>query len=299
MPKIYNLSIVLSFFGLWITSMVSGELEIILGFILIFSFGISHGSNDIFLINSISNTKTQYPFFKVLITYLLTVLSAVILFYFFPLVGLTLFIIFSAYHFGEQHWENKLLHIPKNLKNVFYSVYGLLLLQLLFILNHNDVIEVIFSITKHTISKNLIIYSFAFNSIIFTFLILSFYSKFAFFKKIILKELLLLLIFIIIFKVSTLIWGFTIYFIFWHSIPSLYSQVDFIYGSFNKKNVLKYYMKAFPYWLLSLVGISIVYIIFKEEKMFYAIFFSFIAAVTFPHTLVINKMFLNKKTQPS
>ena len=123
--------------------------------------------------------------------------------------------------------------------------------------------------------------------------------RYAYFKAIIIKELFLLLIFTIIFKVSTLIWGFTIYFIFWHSIPSLLEQVTFIYGTFTMKNIKRYCLKAIPYWFLSLMGISIVYFIFKEEKIFYAIFFSFIAAVTFPHTLVINKMFVNKKTQPN
>lgn len=299
MLKIYNLSIVLSFFGLWITSMFSGELEITLGFILIFSFGILHGSNDILLINSISNTKTTYPFFRVLVTYILTVLTAVIIFYFIPLVGLTLFILFSAYHFGEQHWENKTLDISKALKRTFFFTYGLLVLQLLFVLNSNDVIEVVYAITKVMITKNLIFYSFIFNTVIFILLSLFLYLKSEFLKRIILTELTYLLIFTIIFKVSTLIWGFTIYFIFWHSIPSLYEQVNFIYGAFNKKNVYRYCVKAFPYWLISLIGISVVYMIFKEEKIFYAIFFSFIAAVTFPHALVINKMFLNKKTQPN
>tara|TARA_R110000868_G_scaffold51203_1_gene162679 strand:- start:1231 stop:2136 length:906 start_codon:yes stop_codon:yes gene_type:complete len=301
MIKIYNLSIVLSFFGLWITSLFSREIEIILGFILIFSFGIMHGSNDILLINSISisNSKTQHTFFRVLVTYLLTVLSAVIIFYYLPLVGLTLFILFSAYHFGEQHWENKSLNISKKLKHIFFFIYGLLVLQLLFVLNSNDVIEVIFSITNQTISKDLIIYSFITNTIIFTLLALFLYLKLPSLKRTILKELFFLLIFTTIFEVSTLIWGFTIYFIFWHSIPSLYEQVNFIYGAFNKKNVYRYCIKALPYWLLSLIGISVVYIIFKEEKIFYAIFFSFIAAVTFPHALVINKMFLNKKTQPN
>ena len=213
--KIYNLSILFSFFGLWITSMFSGEIEIILGFILIFSFGILHGSNDILLINFISNTKTKYPFFRVLFTYILTVLSAVIIFYFLPLVGLTLFILFSAYHFGEQHWENKTLDISKALRPMFFFIYGLLLLQLLFVLNSNDVIEVIYSITKQIISEDLIIYSFILNTVIFTLLTLYLYLKSDLLKKIILTELAYLLIFTIIFKVSTLIWGFTIYFIFW------------------------------------------------------------------------------------
>ena len=299
MDKINNISILLSFLGLWITSMFSGDFEIILGFLLIFSFGILHGSNDILLIHSISITKTKYPFIRVLATYLIIVLAAVILFYILPSTGLVLFILFSAYHFGEQHWEYRTLNISKYLKNTLYFVYGLLVLQLLFVLNPIDVIKVVFSITGHTLQSAFIIYSFVANSIVFILITIVLVMESDYIKAILLKELLYLVIFTIIFKVSTLIWGFTIYFILWHSIPSLYEQVNFIYGAFNKKNVFQYCKKSFPYWVLSLIGIGIVYVIFKEEKIFYAIFFSFIAAVTFPHTLVINKMFAHKKTQPN
>jgi beta-carotene 15,15'-dioxygenase len=299
MTKIHNLSIVLSFFGLWITSMFSGELEIILGFILIFSFGILHGSNDILLINSISNAKTTYPFFRVLGTYILTVLSAVIIFYFLPLVGLTLFILFSAYHFGEQHWENRLLNKNQLITNLYYIFYGLFILMLVFVFNKQEVIAVIKSITLHQLTTNTIDYYFVATSIIFLFLFLYeiYHSKK--FRTIFLLEIFYLIIFTIIFKVSTLIWGFTIYFILWHSIPSLFEQITFIYGDFNKKNILNYLKNAVPYWLISIIGLMVVFQIFKEEKLLYAIVFSFIAAVTFPHSLVINKMFKHKKTQPN
>jgi Brp/Blh family beta-carotene 15,15'-monooxygenase len=299
MHNIYNSSIVLSFAGLWLTSMVSGQFEIILGFALIFSFGILHGSNDILLIDSISNSKLKYPFFKVLGTYLLTVFSAVILFYFFPIIALLLFVIFSAFHFGEQHWSYRENAISKKIQNSFYFVYGLLILQMLFILNIEEVIEIVKSITEHTLSEVVIVYAFSVNVILFIVFTIYLLLTSKIFKSVLLLELFYLLIFGIIFNVSTLIWGFTIYFILWHSIPSLFEQVTFIYGDFNKKTIFNYCTKAFPYWLMSLIGIGIVYFIFKDEKMFYAVFFSFIAAVTFPHALVINKMFKNKKTQSS
>jgi Brp/Blh family beta-carotene 15,15'-monooxygenase len=112
-------------------------------------------------------------------------------------------------------------------------------------------------------------------------------------------EIFYLIIFAIIFKVSTLIWGFTIYFILWHSIPSLFEQITFIYGDFNKNNIFNYIKNALPYWVISIIGLIVVFQIFKEEKLLYAIVFSFIAAVTFPHSLVITKMFKHKKTQPN
>jgi Brp/Blh family beta-carotene 15,15'-monooxygenase len=299
MEKIYNFSIVFSFFGLWVTSLFPDDLETLFGFILIFSFGILHGSNDILLINSVSNEKTKYPFISVLLTYILTVLSAILLFYFIPLLGLILFVLFSAYHFGEQHWEYRELEVSANLKRLFYVVYGLLILQLLFVLNPSDVIEIVLAISNFTLSKTILLYAFIGNVIIFLALVMSLFYKSPLFKTIFLKELLYLLVFTIIFKVSTLIWGFTIYFILWHSVPSLFEQVNFIYGTFNKKNALLYFKKAFPYWIISLIGISFLYFLLKENTIFAAVFFSFIAAVTFPHALVISKMFKNKKTQPN
>ena len=107
MEKINNTSIVLSFLALWLTSFISGELEIIIGFILIFSFGILHGSNDLLLIESLKSKNTNYSFYKTLGAYLAVVLAAVSVFYFIPMLALILFIIFSAYHFGEQHWEHQ------------------------------------------------------------------------------------------------------------------------------------------------------------------------------------------------
>jgi Brp/Blh family beta-carotene 15,15'-monooxygenase len=299
MNKISNISIILSFIGLWITSYFSGDFEIIFGFILIFSFGILHGSNDILLIKSLSPSKNKHPFLKILITYLIIVLTAVVLFYYIPLIALVLFILFSAFHFGEQHWEHQKFEINKYLRMSFYFIYGSFILLLLFEFNKTEVAEIIASITSYQLNEDIITYGFISTSIVLGLLLLLFILKSKSFKNLIPLELFYLLIFGIIFKVSTLIWGFTIYFVFWHSLPSLYDQISFIYGDYNKKNMLLYCKNALPYWVISLIGIGLVYFIFKDENIFYAVFFSFIAAVTFPHSIAINKMFKNKKTQPN
>jgi Brp/Blh family beta-carotene 15,15'-monooxygenase len=210
-----------------------------------------------------------------------------------------LFILFSAFHFGEQHWEHQSLEIGTYAKMSFYFIYGNFILLLLFVFNKKEVLEVVASITDYNLSETIITYSFIANSIALGICVILLILKSQSFKKRIFKELFFLLIFAIVFKVSTLIWGFTIYFIFWHSIPSLFEQVSFIYGDYNTKNSLQYCKNALPYWIISIIGIGIVYFIFKDEKIFYALFFSFIAAVTFPHSIVINEMFKHKKTQPN
>jgi len=294
MKIIYGFSIVSSFFGLWITSLLPRSLELVLGFVLIFSFGMIHGSNDILIIKRLSNAPKD-NFVKVLLTYLFVVSLAIIFFYFVPELALLFFVLFSSYHFGEQHWENKMNNLNERLKRVFFFSYGLLILYLIFCFNIESVIGIIYDITGFKIIN---IYTTEVISILIV--ILSLISSVAIYKKNIdiksfLREIFLISVLSIIFKASSLIWGFTIYFIIWHSIPSLVDQISFIYGSFNKSNILKYTKDALPFWLVSILGIFILFLIFKDEKHFHSLFFAFIAAVTFPHAIVMLEMFSKKK----
>ncbi len=280
--------------GLWITSLLPEAFELFLGFILIFTFGMVHGSNDIMIVDKLSK-KTNSTFFKILSTYLIVVTAAILIFYFIPVLALVLFILFSAYHFGEQHWEEVLSNLSLPLQKIFFFCYGLLILYLVFLFNVEAVIEIIYEITSLELND---IYASEVTQILFVILFLiigkAVYKKQITIKSV-LRELFSLLVFAIIFNSSSLIWGFTIYFIFWHSIPSLLDQITFIYGDLKKKSILKYVKAALPYWLVSLVGIAVLFLIFKDEKHFHSLFFAFIAAVTFPHAIVMLTMFSKKR----
>ena len=293
MKIIYRFSIVSSFLGLWITSLLPESFELTLGFLLIFTFGMIHGSNDILIISQIKK-HSSYNFHKVLLTYLTIVSFAVIIFYFVPILALILFVCFSAYHFGEQHWEHLLSKMDNNLKIIFFFCYGLLILYLVFFFNQPGVVDIIYEITGIkllTIYCNEIITSLFL--ILSTILIYAFYNKSLNIKSI-LKEVFSIIVLAVIFNSSSLIWGFSIYFILWHSIPSLLDQISFIYGDLKKTNILKYIKNAFPYWLVSIIGIIILFYVFRNEKHFYSLFFAFIAAVTFPHAIVMMSMFTKK-----
>ena len=294
MRIIYSFSIVSSFFGLWITSLLPETFELILGFILIFTFGMVHGSNDIMIVDKLSK-KTNSSFFKILLTYLFVVTAAIIIFYFIPVLALALFILFSAYHFGEQHWEDALRNLSLATQKIFFFCYGLLVLYMVFSFNIEAVIEIVYEITALKL-KNIYALQVTLTLLMILFLItVHAINKKQILVKSVLKEVFSLLVFAIIFNSSSLIWGFTIYFIFWHSIPSLLDQIKFIYGDLKKKSILKYIKAALPYWLVSLFGIAVLFLIFKDEKHFHSLFFAFIAAVTFPHAIVMLTMFSKKR----
>lgn len=290
-----SFAIVLSFLGLWITSFFSEDLQVLTGFILILSFGILHGANDILISKSLMNSQKQFSTLKIIYYYIMVVVSGAVLFYFLPSIILLVFVIISGYHFGEQQLDY--IKDFKKYNFVFKSLYGLLVLFLLFGFHVNEVITVVYQITSYKIDASLLINSLFFILFSFTIGYVFIYLKSEVNKSIFLKELFYLLVFAIIFKVSSLIWGFTIYFIIWHSIPSIINQTNFLYGSFNYINIIKYIKAALFYWVISLIGLFFFYLIFQNIKLFNTMFFSFLAAITFPHVLVILMMLKNKSWQ--
>ena len=289
--KYFNFAIVASFFGLWLDSLLSTNGQIIVGFILILTFGILHGANDLLLIKKIDINKEQLSLKKTLLYYILVVAIGSLLFWVIPWFALMLFIIVSGYHFGEQQWEN----LEKSyLFKLFEFTYGLFILLLLFIFHIKEVQEVIENITSLVVPESYFTFGLIINLVILIALGIYYSYKLIEFKSRWIIESFYLFVFAIIFKVSSLIWGFAIYFIIWHSIPSIINQVNYLSGEFNKKNFGKYIKSAFVYWMISLIGIATLYLLFKDIKIFNALFFSFLAAITFPHVLVIFILFKKK-----
>ncbi len=297
MKKYTNVAIVASFFGLWMDSYFSTNLQIISGFFLIFTFGILHGANDLLLVNKINTEKPSNSKLKILGYYVVVVLTGILLFYIIPQLALLLFIIVSAYHFGEQQWQKLELHFQKWLVILFQSFYGFVILFLLFIFHTNEVQSIIFSIANISIPIPYFLLVLQISGIGFIVLSTYFYWKLEKIRNKILLEFFYLIVFTIIFKSSSLIWGFAIYFVLWHSIPSIIDQVKFLNKSFSMKYFIAYCRSAILYWLVSIIGIALIYFTLKEEQLFNALFFSFLAAITFPHTVVITRMFRGKKKQ--
>ena len=289
--KYFNFAIVASFFCLWLDSLLSNNAQIIVGFILILTFGILHGANDLLLIKKIDINKEQISFQKTLLYYIIVVGLGSLLFWIIPWFALLLFIIVSGYHFGEQQWENL---EKSSLFKLFEFTYGLFILMLLFNFNIKEVQEVIQNITSIVVPKNYFTNGLIINSVSLVALGIYYSNKLVEFKNRWMLETFYLLVFTVIFRVSSLIWGFAIYFIIWHSIPSIINQISYLNGEVSWNNFRKYIRSAFLYWVISLIGIATLYLLFKDIEIFNALFFSFLAAITFPHVLVIFILFKKK-----
>jgi Brp/Blh family beta-carotene 15,15'-monooxygenase len=292
--KLSNLNsfmIVATFFALWLAVQFEAYVENMFAYLLILSFGILHGANDLKLLqHSRNDTFSKRKFVIILGYYILFVLGSAFLFYAIPAIALLLFVVFSGYHFGEQHWQGHMSEISR-LNRLFFTGYGLMLLFLLFYVHDSAVSEIIRNITQVSIVKK----DFLIGLISSTVLVVICYSVLAYrtlnLKRRIVIELFYLGVFFIVFRTASLLWSFAIYFVIWHSIPSLIDQIKFLYGSVSNTSVLNYIKSSFVYWVISIVGLSAVQFIFKDDlEISLSFFFSFLAAITFPHVLVIEKM---------
>lgn len=280
MQVINKTIILLSFLGLWLTSYLNAEMQLILGLSLIFSFGILHGANDLELINQMESVR-KVKFVKILAVYIFMILLTVLLFMQIPFFALMLFILVSSYHFGEQNWQKILRKCDKLISRLLQGSYGLLILSALFYFNIDETQKIINKITHVTIIESQFLLIFLAATLLYVVLsILILIRKNELLVSFI-EQSFYILILCVIFKVANLILGFAIYFILWHSIPSLHDQIKFLHGSYNIENFKKYFKSAFWYWIISLFGIFILYFISKDMVIFDALFFSFLASITF------------------
>lgn len=284
--KLQVTTLIATFFSLWLAVYFEHAVENVLAYILILSFGILHGANDIKLLQVEAKKKSKpYDFFRILVYYICFVLGVAALFYVFPSLALGLFILFSAYHFGEQHWISKIDGSPLFLL-FFYTAYGLVILFLLFAAHSIQVSEIIFDIIGIYINQTYYQIIYVISFIAFVILIITKIKR----NKInIFLELFYLFVFFIIFNTASLLWAFAIFFILWHAIPSLGDQISYLYGDLSRKNFIKYLRSSVIYWFASVITLIILFFFIDgSSEGFIPFFFSFLAAITFPHVLVIS-----------
>ena len=298
MCKINYLRNIVFIISMLISFLISNTYQDILGFFLILTIGLIHGANDLLIIKKnsslVEKKYKKFNLFKTFFAYLTVVFAGLLFFNFFPSIALLFFVLLSVYHFGEQHFE---VNFKSQLKNNFSKIilvllHGFIVFSIIFrnnILSVTDVFKV-FELPFFDLNSITIIL--LISSLFYFLIIIINYGL----KKLFWEELILIGLFYLLSSISTLIFSFSIYFIFFHSLLSINDQVKFIYGSSSSSNIKKYILSSLPYFFISIISLTLFYILFDiQSQNFLPIIFIFLAAITFPHILVIEKMYRNMK----
>jgi len=103
------------------------------------------------------------------------------------------------------------------------------------------------------------------------------------------KELFFLSLIIILFYYGNLVWGFAMYFVLWHSAPSIRTQIRHLYGHVTAKHVILYLKDSVLYWIGSIIFLAALhYFLQDKNQLFLTIIVAFLGGITFPHVFVMN-----------
>jgi Brp/Blh family beta-carotene 15,15'-monooxygenase len=282
-----NFMIFFTFFLLWFSVQFGKLVEDSVAFAMIISLGILHGANDLLILSNGRNNRINFR--KYLLIYLSIILFCILIYLLSPFLAILLFVFLSSYHFGEEHL-GETVNVNKIFNFLFFTAYGLFLFSMLFYESIKDVDRIMIELTSATFTKLQIEFTLMITATILLLAGLYLFLKKKFKLETLLKEVFYLTLLFVVFKTSSLILGFAIYFVFWHSIPSILNQVQFISGNLTKESVLFYVKKALIYWGISIVSLLILYYIIPQVHLFSTIVFVVLFAVTAPHTWVMYKM---------
>ena len=283
--KNYQIGILITILFIILVPLISGSFVDFFSGFGVLTLGILHGANDLEIISKSFKGKLNNLYFKSILIYISVVLLGAVLFFTLPALSLIFFVLFSSYHFGEQHWEDRLSFSIFHF--AFYTLYGAFIFFLMFTLQYDSVVAVIEKISGYRLGFEF----FQFTALLLGIILLITMLFEGSIRFHLIKEGLLLLLLSGIFYVGSLWFAFAFYFVVWHSFPSLSDQLKFLYGVMNFESFLKYFKHSMIYWLASLISLYLVYsYVDFEADYFMPMFFSFLAAITFPHTIVMGLM---------
>ncbi len=253
--------------------------------VIMITIGIPHGAIDHLLANPQIEKKELYYFIG---KYLLIIATYVLVWFFLPKIALLLFILMSAYHFGQSHFIKNKIYLYKS---ITYFGLGAFYLCVIFWGDFETTASILGSTINLENWKN--IGWFVIPGLFFlnTLMLLYFQKK----KKLMIWAEMIILG-LILYSVPLLL-GFIIYFGFWHALPSMLIEYKVLKNHFTGNKIASFVSSLLPFSLISLVGIGIILFVFsnqmKEEDLT-MMFFILVALISAPHIWFMN-IFLEAK----
>ena len=254
------------------------------GFILLL-VGIPHGAIDHLTSDPFINRAGLIRFIAI---YLALISVYLIGWLFFPEVALVAFIVMSAYHFGQTHFLK--ITSRNQFDSILYLSRGGYFLGLILLGNLEETTSILNSLITIQLSLNQIfitIISLLFSTIALQLLIHKKLRKIDFVELFGLGALLYF---------SPLLIGFITYFGFWHALPSMIEEYNFLKRIPQFNTFKKFSLQLLPFTLISVFGIALVLVMgqyYLEQAQLILIFFIMISLISFPHIIYMDR-FLKK-----
>ncbi|MEM6321899.1 MAG: Brp/Blh family beta-carotene 15,15'-dioxygenase, partial [Bacteroidota bacterium] len=298
---ILGVTVVVTVLGLVLPKIWIDDLLTPIAFLLILA-GIPHGASDFVIFQQLLDKRKitqQIAYFGIGYT-TITVLYLCV-WWISPFSAFLLFLINSIYHFGESNWNY--LKIESRLKkSAIYSIWGAAVLGVPVLLHFEEAAVIIQEITgTHVVISTAIRASLIFllcfgNLVAITTLLEEEHLETHQFYREIRHFLLLMLLFFC----TPLLIGFSVYFVFWHSIYAVKDQFNLLELARNDQRKKAYIRQVLVISLISFVGVGVLYIgahNLMNQGYNLGKLFVFIAVITVPHSLLMHYLYQFKVFQ--
>lgn len=270
--------------------------ESVLAISLIALIGIPHGATDhlIFrnLVSPFLGTRRMIYFYCY---YLLLIGLYALLWWVLPIFSLLVFLVLSAYHFGQSNW-NYIPFSSKIISGIYYLCWGAFVITVPILVNYESTVPIISGIIRQAPPS--LSFSFCMTvvcSLLFLNLVMSFILWAD--KKISVRqffeESLSLIVLTVVFFYTPVLLGFALYFVCWHSMSSVMDQIQFFKERKRRYSLKKYLRDTLPFTVLALSSLGLMLWIQNEflGSMQVGLLFIFISIVTLPHMILIDRLY--------
>ncbi len=263
-------------------------------FILIL-FGVPHGALDLYIDQHLMPSNRGQKIF--LIKYIGNIVAYAIVWYLFPIAALVLFIVITAFHFGEIDWlgkSNSVLH------KLVYTALGFFWILFLLTKNIYFALDVFLTMGRSSIHKEEmisiahILYPISLASLLCLYFLLFFFKQYFFNNSKDYYYSFIQVIILVVFVLLMPLWlSFAFYFGFWHSLLSF----DKIRINFKIPNTISGWgsllWKAAPFSVMAWFGFA--YITFltlssKDSSGVFTLLFIGLSVLALPHLQVFTKL---------
>jgi len=257
--------------------------------------GIPHGAIDHVIVEG--NRKTKYR--KFIFRYVLLAIGIIAIWLLATEAAFLLFIIISAYHFGQSQLSHFSTVLPRWQRAIMFSSWGLFVLLILFSEQWGYASEIMVGVLPESVlqSEHIATYVLAaghFAGGVFTFaLLLAVIDRNILIREFIV-ELAGLFSLVLLFQTTDLYLSFAVFFGVWHALRVLRDEYSFISKYFKGLDLNRFIRLLVPFSLISFFGI----VLLAALKMVLNLEFSIImlaliliSALTLPHAVSMEYMY--------
>ncbi len=258
--------------------------------------GIPHGATDHILFRHlVSAGRLDFGMHWFYVGYLLLGALYFLLWQWLPSLALCLFILISAYHFGQSNFSTfPFVGAPEAV--LTHLLWGLSVILAPVLLHWDESSVIISEITGTTdtidaMDRRTLLAGLCIPNLIWLGLMT---WRNGWPVRRLWREVSALLLLMVLFLFTPLLLGFAIYFFFWHSAGSVVDQLEVLRKGNPGYGFGRYFRQVLPFSFLAFAGLGALYLLLGpslNQGPNLGILFIFIAIVTVPHTVLMEHLY--------